>query len=330
MRRVNFSTTSHALSEAIAFVKEWLLVFAMSVGIIGYFVVNATLHVPQERHELAEAVTGLLPVLLFVMLFLDFSKINPRELLPKPWIAWSLACQIVVAVVMIGLVRWDVLPLWMEGIWEGIACCMLVPTATAVAVMTSRLGGNGASATTFAVLSSFSSAIAVPLLLPSIAENGEGLAISRLFVRIFLRVIPVIILPLLLSFAIRRYLPKAHALTASFAKDKAFYLWAACVVVNTAQIVRVLFMGLLGLWGTLAYVAAAGLVSFLNFRVGKFIGNHYSDRISAEQSMGQRNTVLSVWMCLTFLDPKSAIFMGAYMLWQNLFNSLQITFPKWR
>lgn len=101
-------------------------------------------------------------------------------------------------------------------------------------------------------------------------------------------------------------------------------------MVNTAQIVRVLFMGLLGLWGTLAYVAAAGVVNFLNFRVGKFIGNHYSDRISAGQSMGQRNTVPSVWMCLTMLDPKSAIFMGAYMLWQNLFNSLQITFPKWR
>lgn len=48
MRRVNFSTTSHALAEAIAFIKEWLVVFAMSVGIIGYFIVNATLHYPKS------------------------------------------------------------------------------------------------------------------------------------------------------------------------------------------------------------------------------------------------------------------------------------------
>jgi hypothetical protein len=33
---------------------------------------------------------------------------------------------------------------------------------------------------------------------------------------------------------------------------------------------------------------------------------------------------------MTFLDPASGIIVGAYMLWQNVFNSLQLTYPKLR
>ena len=50
----------------------------------------------------------------------------------------------------------------------------------------------------------------------------------------------------------------------------------------------------------------------------------YSDRISAGQALGQKNTVLAIWMAYTYLDPLSSVGPGSYVLWQNLFNSYQL------
>ena len=42
------------------------------------------------------------------------------------------------------------------------------------------------------------------------------------------------------------------------------------------------------------------------------------------QSLGQKNTVLAVWMSQAFLDPISSIAPTAYIVWQNFVNSYQI------
>lgn len=42
------------------------------------------------------------------------------------------------------------------------------------------------------------------------------------------------------------------------------------------------------------------------------------------QSLGQKNTVLAVWMAQSFLDPISSIAPTAYIVWQNFVNSYQI------
>ena len=41
-------------------------------------------------------------------------------------------------------------------------------------------------------------------------------------------------------------------------------------------------------------------------------------------SLGQKNTVLAVWMAQSFLDPISSIAPTAYIVWQNFVNSYQI------
>jgi hypothetical protein len=46
--------------------------------------------------------------------------------------------------------------------------------------------------------------------------------------------------------------------------------------------------------------------------------------ITAGQAFGQKNTSLGVWMANTFLDPMSSLGAAAYILWQNIFNSVQL------
>ena len=72
-------------------------------------------------------------------------------------------------------------------------------------------------------------------------------------------------------------------------------------------------------------LALAGFITcVIQFYLGKRIGGKYYDRISAGQALGQKNTVLAIWMAYTYLDPLSSVAPGSYVLWQNLFNSWQL------
>ena len=46
--------------------------------------------------------------------------------------------------------------------------------------------------------------------------------------------------------------------------------------------------------------------------------------ITAGQAFGQKNTSLGVWMAQTYLHPLAALGAAAYIIWQNLFNSVQL------
>ena len=86
-------------SKIIPTIKKWLLMISMSLGIGGYFLI-LSLNLGQEtNHQIATVVTNMLPYLLFVMLFLEFSKIEPRDLFPKKWLWMVFAFQIVMAFV---------------------------------------------------------------------------------------------------------------------------------------------------------------------------------------------------------------------------------------
>ena len=72
-------------------------------------------------------------------------------------------------------------------------------------------------------------------------------------------------------------------------------------------------------------IAFAGLVTCcLQFYLGKRIGGAYNDRISGGQALGQKNTVLAIWMAVTYLNPLSSVGPGSYVVWQNIINSYQL------
>ena len=60
------------------------------------------------------------------------------------------------------------------------------------------------------------------------------------------------------------------------------------------------------------------------FLIGRKIGARYGEKISGAQGLGQKNTVLAIWMALTFLNPIASVGPAAYVAWQNTINSLQL------
>ena len=144
------------------------------------------------------------------------------------------------------------------------------------------------------------------------------------FTQILARIAPLLIMPFAAAQFCRFLLPK----TAKWIGDHSqisFYMWLASLLViigrTTAFIIDLRDASLATeLW--LAFAALA--ICLGQFKVGRMLGRRYGDAPAGGQSLGQKNTVLAVWMAQSFLDPISSIAPTAYIVWQNFVNSYQI------
>lgn len=242
--------------------------------------------------------------------------------MPVRWHGWLLLFQIISCLLMVAVLLLSKLDVAYREVFEGAMVCLICPTATAAAVITGKLGGSVSALTTYTLLSNILAAVAVPLLFPLVEPHAD-LSFFTAFLKILSKVFPLLLCPFFAAWLIRLYLPKIHQWLLNM-HDLAFYLWAVALTIVTAQTFKSLVES-----DTPASVkiliALAGLFACaVQFLLGKKIGTHYHDRISAGQALGQKNTVLAIWMAYTYLDPVSSLAPGSYVLWQNIINSYQL------
>lgn len=75
---------------------------------------------------------------------------------------------------------------------------------------------------------------------------------------------------------------------------------------------------------------ASLVVCCAQFWIGRRVGARLGDKISGAQGLGQKNTVLAIWMALTYLNPIASVGPAAYVAWQNTINSMQLYFKTKR
>ena len=303
-------------------IKDWTLPISMVLGAFGYLLFTRVDALHDMKVVLVDFIPYLLPALIFVMLFFTYCKIDPKELRPRRWHLWLILIQLVEVIVCIWWCKNSGSGDWLP-LAEAMLACVIAPMAAVGAVVTQKIGGNPATATTYTLISSTFTAIIVPLVYP-IVEPGIGMSFFELFLKILSRVFPTIMAPLAIALLLHWLAPKAQRYVAEKSKDYSFYMWGICTVVNTAQIIRSIVSSP-GSGDIILYICVfVGLLCFAQFYVGKQIGSYYDDRMAAGQGLAQKNTVLAIWMAMTFLSPQAAIGPGVCLLWQNLFNSWQI------
>lgn len=287
----------------LKFLKNWTLPIAMLVGAIGYPVFIT--------------LSFLTPFLIFTMLLLTFCKVSPHDLKPKPLHVWLLLIQLIGALlVYLLLFRFN------KIVAEGVMVCVICPTATAAVVITSKLGGSMASLTTYTLLGNIGAAIAVPILFPLI-ESHPDISFWSSFFMILSKVFPLLICPFLVAWFLARFLPGLHRKLLGY-HELAFYLWAVSLVIVTAQTLYSLINDPADGFTEMMIALGALAACCLQFFLGKTIGSVYNDRISGGQALGQKNTILAIWMAHTYLNPLSSVAPGSYVLWQNIINSWQL------
>ena len=194
--------------------------------------------------------------------------------------------------------------------------------ATAAAVITSKLGGSAASLTTYTLIGNIGAAVAVPVLFPLIEVHAE-ISFLDSFLLILSKVFPLLICPFLTAWLLRRFLPRVHRTLLNY-HELAFYLWAVSLAIVTAQTLSSLINDPADGFTEIMIAFAALVACCLQFFLGKTLGSLYNDRISGGQALGQKNTILAIWMAHTYLNPLSSVGPGSYVLWQNIINSWQL------
>ena len=306
----------------ITFVKNWTLPIAMVTGIVMYFLLAGFDTFEPIRHPVHVFVNHFCPILVFVQLLVTFCKIDPKDLMPSKWHIWLGLFQLVSSVMVAALVIFLCKePNALRYGLEGIVVMLICPTATAAAVITGKLGGNAASLTTYTLISNIIAAVVVPLLFP-LMEPSDISFISA-FSKMLGHAVLLLIVPFILAFLLRKFVPKAQQYIAS-KKDLAFYLWAICLtcIIGVAAHVSVT-CDVPASSQILTAIAILVICSAL-FAIGKKFGSHFGDRISCGQALGQKNTTLAIWMTYAYLNPLAIIGPGSYIVWQNIINSYQL------
>ena len=301
------------------FIKNWTLPIAMVIGTLAYLMFARLAFLAPLKPCVEGFVSFITPWLIFAQLLLTFCKVELKELTPKRWHLWLLLIQAFTCSLTAGILLCFPMSGVSAGFWEGMMVCLICPTATAAAVITGKLGGNAATLTTYTLLSNLLGAVLVPLVFP-LVEPHEGLTFWSAFWKILGRVFPLLLAPFFVALLLKHYVRGVHRWLME-RSGLAFYIWAFALALVMGQTARSLFHADVSAW----LVASGGLIACaLQFLWGKCIGSVYHDRISAGQALGQKNTVLAIWMASAYLHPLAVIAPGSYVIWQNIFNSWQL------
>ncbi|MDE6582461.1 MAG: transporter, partial [Duncaniella sp.] len=108
-----------------------------------------------------------------------------------------------------------------------------------------------------------------------------------------------------------------------------FYIWAVSLFIVVGRAVTFVMAEPIEMASEMILIAVvAGVMCAGQFYIGRRIGNACGDKIAGAQGLGQKNTVLAIWMALSYLNPVSSVGPAAYIAWQNTINSLQLYFKS--
>ena len=306
----------------VRFIKDWTLPVAMGTGAVLYLLFAFVPCLDEAGTQMAPFFDTILPLFMFLVLFVTFCKVDFHQLRPVAWHFWVGVFQLLFVAILMGLI----LVYRLQGdnliLMEAILMCIIAPCATAAAVVTQKLGGSLEQMTTYTFLSNFLTALLVPVCFPMIEKSTDMTFLSA-FAKILREVVLVLLVPMLLAYIVKHYMQQLHRKIISI-RDLSYYLWACSLMIVTGTTVKNIVHARAGI-GLLSAIALLGLVlCVVQFAVGRFIGHYFDRTQESGQALGQKNTAFAIWMAYTYLNPLSSVGPGCYILWQNIVNSVEI------
>ena len=307
----------------IRFLKDWTLPVAMGAGALLYLLFAFTPALEGAALFMSPLLDALLPVFMFLVLFVTFCKVDFHQMRPVWWHLWVLLFNLLfVGIVMAMLLFPHNASPSVKILLEALLMCIIAPCATAAAVVTQKLGGSLEQTTTYTFLSNFLTVLLVPVCFPMI-EKGADVSFLTAFSKILYQVVILLVLPMLLAYIVKHYMHRLHRRIISV-RDLSFYLWACSLMIVTGTTVKNIVHAEASVT-LLSVIALLGLVlCVVQFAVGRFIGHFFNHAQEAGQALGQKNTAFAIWLAYTYLNPLASVGPGCYILWQNIINSVEI------
>lgn len=282
--------------------------FIRPLGILSAFLIGGL--VPQLH-----VLSPLIPWFIRFMIFMNFLQCRKDQIRLRWSHFFLLLLNVLIAVVSCeALCALGLNQLGLAAFFSGLA-----PTGTAAPTVMGFLGGNIEYVFTAFLLSTFFISMVVPALIPwALQSNTPGI-----MVHISLRVLSVIILPVLAAFIVRMIVPKS---TEWPKKCKSFifvsWLFVVCIICagasnyiqSTPNLSRIVLFQI---------AAITMFICFLNFFLGYCFGEKEFRR-ECSQSLGQKNTSITIFLAYLYADPLVALGPTFYVLWHNSWNAWQL------
>ena len=275
-------------------------------------------------HDYCAAFSVVVPYIIFTIILLTFTAVDITKLRFKPLFIWIILFQVVVSLGGYYLLRlFHVNEIIAEGVLIGVLC----PVAASVAVVSTMLGADRNTVTSFSVIGNLVISVVAPIYFSFIGVN-QDLPFFTSFLHILRRIGTVIGLPFFIALALQLCLPKANAFLSRY-KGLAFYLWAVALFLTLGQTIHFIFLNGKGNWGSILWLGVSALLfCIIQFGLGKWIGSKYGDTIAGGQLLGQKNSAMGIWMANHYLNPLASVFLAFYSVFQNLFNSWQLWYKE--
>ena len=258
------------------------------------------------------------PYLVSVMLFISYCNISLKSIRIS-----KLHLQLVCIQLFGSISAYLTISPFSPTVAQGAMICILAPTATSAIVITGMLGGNTSSLTSYSLLCNMCIVIFAPIMFVIVGVD-ENFSFWQSFLTIFSRIFSILLLPFIFSLALHKFIPIAHRAIKK-KQSISFYLWSLALTIVTARTVKFILSQEESSYHTEIIIASISMIiCILQFFIGRRLGRKYNDTVAGGQGLGQKNTVLAIWMSQTFLNPVSSLGPGTYVLWQNVINSYQV------
>lgn len=284
-------------------IRSYMMPIAIIIGIIFY--------------EQVAKLSFTTPWLIGLMLFFTYCNIDYRHLKFTKFHFALIAVQLIVS----ALAYFILLP-FNEILAQGAMICFLAPTATAAPVITGILGGDVESLASYSLFCNLVVAFVAPLWF-AFAGNVDANSFWHAVIIIGEKVFVLLLFPFVLAVLMEKMMPSVHRVVRRW-KSISFYLWSFALIVITGKTVLFVIEQATNYMLEIGLAIIALVVCVSQFAIGRKIGTKLGNTISGGQGLGQKNTILAIWMAQAYLNPIASVAPGAYVLWQNMINSYQV------
>lgn len=272
-------------------------------------------------HDHLSRLDHLTSWMVALMLFITFCKVRARDIHIERIHLGQLALQLLGGVALYFVLR---LLGVQEVICQGALMCVFAPAATASPVVGAMLGANVTTMTTFTLVSNLSVAFVAPLLFSFIGVHQE-LSFLAAFWLVLRRLLLVVVLPFVASQLLRKVSRRGHDFVVAH-QGWSFYLWVASLTILMSSTTEfILSQPSEALTTEIILALMAGVLCLVQFGIGRKWGERCGDKVAGGQSAGQKNTLLAILLAQSYLMPLSSVAPAAYVVWQNLMNSYQLS-----
>ena len=304
-----------------SFFKRFSLPVSLLVGVVSYLMFSQIEILEPIGDVAGPLFLDIMPVVLFTILYVTFCKIQIKEMKPRTWHFILQGIRIALSGFFVWLITLasdaDV-----KLLLEGMFICIICPTAAAAPVVTEKLGGSIGSLTIYTIIANVVTSVIIPLFFP-IVEKSADIEFFAAVLMVLKNVTVVLVVPLVLALTSRKVIPSFTSWLAK-KKDLGFYLWCINLAIVSGVTMRNILLSTVSGHTLVLLIILPLFVTIALFAIGKAVGRPFGDSISAGQALGQKNTVVGIWLTISFLNPLAAVAPGAYVLWQNMVNAWQL------